>query len=262
MKILSWNILANEFIAKRFYPMIPSELLFKRAARTQRIINTLTRVDADVMLLQEVMLSEYNTLHRHFAGNYTIIRSKHIVWQNEPSYSFNVILLRNTMFSLNGLGGNDMGGNYMDFGVMVKCLYKNKNKNKNNTKNNTNKLKIPITIINVHLDDIAHAKRKQQLQQLETVLKTDQNVILGGDFNENYSNTSPLYKIIKSTGLSIMNYDPTYFIKRKVCIDNIMLKGAAPRPHVRVLNEAGPNVMQQFIEYGSDHLPVIVDTNY
>jgi hypothetical protein len=242
MKILSWNILANEFIARRYYPMIPSNVLFKRSERLQKIIQTLTLVNADVMLLQEVMLSEYNALCSQFSSKYNIIRSKPIIWQNERSHSYNVTLLNNSLFSLRGAEVK-----FMDFGLMVNSTF---------TKN----YNIPISIINVHLDDLSHAKRKQQIRLLEPFLKTYHNIILGGDFNENYTASSPLYKSIKSSGLKIMNDKPTYYIKRKVCIDNIMLKGAAPHPSVDVINDFDNNIVNQFIAYGSDHLPLIVNT--
>ena len=57
-----------------------------------------------------------------------------------------------------------------------------------------------------------------------------------------------------------MNQAPTHFIGRKMCIDNIMLKGHASSPRVRVINDYDNDILQHFINYGSDHLPVIVIT--
>jgi len=51
MKIISWNILADEFIDSD-YSMIPSELL-DDVLRYEKIKNRI--IDADVILLQEVM---------------------------------------------------------------------------------------------------------------------------------------------------------------------------------------------------------------
>ena len=62
MKIMTWNILANEFIKKSYYPMISKKHLFNRENRKTQIITILTTVDTDIMLLQEVMQSEYNLL--------------------------------------------------------------------------------------------------------------------------------------------------------------------------------------------------------
>ena len=97
MKILSWNILANEFIKQSYYDMIPSQILFNRQKRQERIIETLKEANADIMLLQEVMQSEYNKLEDEFQKTYHLLKGKHIHWQNKRSYSGNVILLRKSM---------------------------------------------------------------------------------------------------------------------------------------------------------------------
>ena len=239
MKILSWNILANEFINKRYYPMLPTDILFKRSARLQQIILLLSREDADVLLLQEVMLSEYNALDTFFSRYYHLIKSKPIVWQGVRCHSMNVILLRKNMFSLRGAGIT-----FFNFGVIVECGL-----NKNT-----------ITIANVHLDDLSKAVRLKQLEEIKSQLTSVDSVILGGDFNENYSKTSPLYNRVESFGLKIINDFTTYYIGRKMCIDNIMLKGSSNKVKVKVINEYDNNVLQHFINYGSDHLPVIVIT--
>ena len=74
MKILSWNILAHEFIKKRYYPMIPTEVLMNRKERIKQIITTLVHADMDVMLLQEVMQSEYNALVKVFQKTQCLVR--------------------------------------------------------------------------------------------------------------------------------------------------------------------------------------------
>jgi endonuclease/exonuclease/phosphatase family metal-dependent hydrolase len=245
MKILSWNILANEFIAKRHYPMVPADLIFKRSTRLQQIMSLLVEEDADVILLQEVMLSEYNALEQQFGRHYHLIKSKPIVWQGVRCHSYNVILLRKSLFLLRG---NRV--EFFDFGIMVECAYK---------KNSTSYL-----ISNVHLDDLSQAVRLKQLEELSDKLLEGDNVILGGDFNENYGNKASIYTKVKSFGLKIMNDEPTYYIGRKMCIDNIMLKGSSKKEKVKVkvkvINEFENDVLQHFIHYGSDHLPVVVET--
>jgi endonuclease/exonuclease/phosphatase family metal-dependent hydrolase len=278
MKIVSWNILANEFIRKRYYPMLPSDILFKRSVRLNQIMSVLTAEDVDVILLQEVMLSEYNALERQFAKTHYLIKSKNIIWQGVRSHSMNVTLIRKTMFSVKGAMVQ-----FYEFGLAVNCFIKD----------DKNRL-YAITIINVHLDDLSKAKRLQQLKEINLEEKEKINVILGGDFNENYlpssnssssSNSSNMYNYIKSNGLKVMNKDFTYYVGRKMCIDNIMLKGhsAASKVHmakvhmakvhmakvhmakvhmakVQVLNDYKNNILQHFTNYGSDHLPVIVIT--
>ena len=247
MKILSWNILADEFISKRYYPMIPSEILFKRARRLEGILNLLIREDDDVMLLQEVMLSEYNALERQFLRTHHLIKSKHIIWQGVRSHSMNVILLRKNMFSVKGVREESF-----DFGLVVNCFLHVRSQQYTS-----------IVIGNVHLDDLSKGKRLKQMEEIEPYLLESMNVILGGDFNENYSTSrNSIYNNVKSYNLEIMNRSPTHFIGRKMCIDNIMLKGHASkeRPRVRVINDYDNDVLQHFINYGSDHLPVVVIT--
>ena len=87
MKIVSWNILANEFIKKVDYPMIKTKILFNRKGRLTQITNILKNANADAILLQEVMLAEYNSLSDTFEREYYIIRRNNINWYNKKSYS-------------------------------------------------------------------------------------------------------------------------------------------------------------------------------
>jgi endonuclease/exonuclease/phosphatase family metal-dependent hydrolase len=254
MKIISWNILANEFIAPRSYSMIPSSLLCMRSMRLQRIMDLLVLEDADVMLLQEVMLSEYNALYKQFGKTHHVLRSNNIVWQNKPTHSGNVTLLRKTMFSL---ARDSSSCGHITFGLVVNCFYKNK------PMSFAPMSFAPMSFVNLHLDDLSATTRKKQIKEIEPLLITSQHpIVLGGDFNENYSHHAPshLYKIFKSFGLTISNNEPTYFIDRKMCIDNIMLKGFNKKPSTRVINDFGKDVLQHFVNYGSDHLPVVVIT--
>ena len=70
MKVVSWNILANEFIKKADYPMIKGKMLFNRKGRLTQITSILQNINADVMLLQEVMRAEYNFLSEIFKKEY------------------------------------------------------------------------------------------------------------------------------------------------------------------------------------------------
>ena len=236
MKILSWNILADEFIKKRYYPMIPPEILMNRKQREKQIITTLLHADMDVMLLQEVMQGEYNALSMVFQKTHHLCKGKNIKWQGKQSHSGNVILLRKSLFKIKEHVN-------LAFGLLVQCLYKNR----------------PLLILNVHLDDVSKEERLQQLNELMPYFRENEQIIVGGDFNENYT-TSELYQRIKATGLKILNKKPSYYIERKMCIDNILTKGIALKHSAaQVVNDFGTDVLKQFITYGSDHLPVIVD---
>ena len=243
MKILSWNILANEFIQERYYPMIPSQLLFNRQKRQERIIETLKQADADIILLQEVMQSEYNLLNSVFHPNYHLIRGKYIQWQkNKRNYSGNVILLRKNMFSPVHYSID------LDVGLAIQCHLKHSD--------------MPILLINTHLDDISQSKRLQQIKELEPMSINNKHIILGGDFNEHYTNKSRLYSLIKDYYLTSYNDEPTYYIEKKMCIDHIMIKGfETHNKNSKVINNYKDDIIQQFTNYGSDHLPVMLTIN-
>ena len=239
MKIISWNILANEFINKRYYPMIPANILLNRANRQNRIIITLRENDADIMLLQEVMQAEYNLLVHYFGKSHHLLRGKYITWQNKRSYSGNVTLLRKTFFNAASIFRVNL-----DFGLAVQCATKSGS---------------PLLILNIHLDDISRTKRMIQMTELELSIFSQPNVILGGDFNEHYKPDSPseLYQKMKSLGLKISNREPTYFIERPQCIDNILLKGI-PANNIKLITKKDDKyIVAQYLNYGSDHLPVV-----
>jgi endonuclease/exonuclease/phosphatase family metal-dependent hydrolase len=240
MKIISWNILANEFIKKSYYPMISEEDLFDRENRKKQILTILTNIDSDIMLLQEVMQSEYNIIVDLFKKTHYTIRGKNIKWQKKQHYSGNVILLRKTQFKLPHKIIT------LDFGVGVICSYHNQY----------------LLILNVHLDDVSHDTRMKQISELIPYLHTNSKIVMGGDFNENYKSSAPseLYNLIKKSGLHINNKKPTYYIEGQMCIDNIMTKGIDLNHTVaHVLNYFGKNKQKQYISYGSDHLPVVLN---
>jgi len=288
MKIISWNILANEFIKKADYPMIKGKMLFNRKGRLTQITSILKNVNADVMLLQEVMQAEYNSLSETFEKEYYVIKGKNINWYNKKSYSGNVTFLRKNVFSL--LANNEKGMiKDLEFGLYVKCYFLDmvrenvpKNVQAKNVcenicsvnasagpprevkkpgeikQNSTQKL-MPIDIINVHLDDISHAKRISEIKSIEEEIGGAKNVILGGDFNQDYKPKSNLYKLLnRDMGLKIYIKDPTYLIEKKMCIDHLMTKGFGRDSCGCVVNNFGDDVLQQFKEYGSDHLPIII----
>jgi endonuclease/exonuclease/phosphatase family metal-dependent hydrolase len=237
LKILSWNILADEFIKKRYYPMIPPANLLNRKERQEHILMTLTHADTDVMLLQEVMQGEYNALSHVFNKSHYLLRGKNIKWQEKQSYSGNVILLRKALFTQPRLI-------QLKFGVGVECIYQNQ----------------PLTIFNIHLDDISHAERMKEVSELLPYAAQANSMIIGGDFNENYQPKNELYQVLKNAGLKVYNHKPTYFIERKMCIDNILIKGLKMKhTAAHVLNPFQGDRVKQFITYGSDHLPVVVN---
>jgi endonuclease/exonuclease/phosphatase family metal-dependent hydrolase len=240
MKILSWNILADEFIKERYYPMIPPELLLKRQHRQKQILTLLKHIQTDVMLLQEVMPAEYKLLVAAFKKTHHILRGKYITWQQKPSHSGNVTLLSKELFTLSAKPITDL-----KFGLIVQCEYQSQ----------------PLLLINIHLDDVSQPKRLSQLEELVPLIQTHEKIIMGGDFNDNYNTDKPsaVYKLIKNSGLKIFNHKPTYYVGRPLCIDHILTKGLLfKNKTAQVVNDFKADIVQEYNVYGSDHLPVIL----
>ena len=59
-------------------------------------------------------------------------------------------------------------------------------------------------------------------------------------------------------GFKLYIKDPTYLIEKKICIDHLMTKGFEGDACGCVVNNFGDDILQQFKEYGSDHLPIII----
>ena len=172
MRIISWNILSNEFIRKKDYPMINSKILFNRQQRLENIMRILINLNGDIILLQEVMQAEYNVLYKFLNNNYHIIRGKNMSWYGKKSYSGNVIFLKKCIFFSNPSTANTKNTDFLqvniDFGLYVKCYV-----------NNT-----PLMILNLHLDDSTYQKRLSEIKSISKQLN-EPHVILGGDFNQN-----------------------------------------------------------------------------
>jgi len=236
MNILSWNILAQEFIKTHYYPMIPARLLNQKR-RQKQIMRVLQRLNPDIMLLQEVMENDYLLLLHLFRDTHYVLRGTNIKWQNKESQSANVILCNKTLFSLPELI-------LFDFGVGAKCGYRRGQRGQRGRRGN-------LLILNIHLDDASLVKRQQQLKTLRPLLQEHEAVIVGGDFNDSHS--------FHLLNLKVLNRQATYYIESAMCIDNILTKGLAFKPAI-VLNAFGTDVVKQFKTYGSDHLPVFTES--
>ncbi len=194
----------------------------------------------DVLLLQEVMLSEYKALKTTFETTHHVVRGKNIKWQDKQGSSGNVILLRKALFQLS------QPVIQLTFGIGLHCLYK----------------KQPFVIFNIHLDDLSIDLRRKQFAELLPYVNQNASVIIGGDFNENYMVKTPskLYSECKAAGLKILNHKPSYYIERKICIDNILIKGLVLKHHLaHVMDAFQGDRVKQFQTYGSDHLPVVIN---
>lgn len=233
MKILTWNILASEWIKKSYYPRINKSTLFNRKKRFQVICEWILMNNADVIMLQEVMKEEYKKLKILLSNKYSVSSLKLMYWSYSvgDSNSGNVTILNPIIFK-------DIIHIAFPFALFTECKYKGK----------------LVNIINVHLDDISAATRKEQL---ETALSntTSAYVIIAGDFNHNYTPSSPFYKL---SGYKIHNKCATYYIEKKMNLDNIISKGFS-KIDPPCCNNYPISQELGLKHYGSDHMPVSVE---
>ena len=115
VKVVSWNILASEWITKNNYPDITTKLLFNHKQRIKTIIEKLKNYNSDIILLQEVMPDEYKIIQKHFKGEYTVTPIQSIKWTYKNTHtnkneSGNVILLRITNYSNIKIYSNSKNG--------------------------------------------------------------------------------------------------------------------------------------------------------
>ena len=238
MKIMSWNILASEWIKKAYYPKVDKKILFNRSARFVKILEIIVKADADVILLQEVMPLEYTSLKKHLQKKYQVsplvpIKWKYMTEGNKPSESGNTTFIRRSL-----AGQKQIEHFPLDFGIHTEIS--------------------GLSIFNIHLDDLTAQTRNKQIKSIATRLYATPQTIIGGDFNQSYRKNSYIYHLPEFT---VHNIEcPTYYIEQKLNIDNIMTRGIFIKEKKNNKCIAYPSKMEEGIEaYGSDHLPIIID---
>ena len=255
MKIMSWNILASEWIKKSYYPKVNKKILFNRKARFNKIMKTINQENADIIMLQEVMSLEYKSLKHYLDNKYTISPLNPIKWKypkdnktKNQGESGNVTFIRKNILKNDGIKNSNKEINHQSFDFGIYTQIPNNN----------------ISVFNIHLDDLSVTTRNKQMKSVESLLYTTPKCIIGGDFNQPYRKNSKIYNlpefIIHNTNC------PTYYIEEKMNIDNIMSRGFdkdKDKNKNKVENEEQcgiyPTTMEEGFEmYGSDHLPVII----
>lgn len=230
MKILSWNILASEWIKSSYYPNVDKKILFNRTNRFKQILKHILELDPDIMLLQEVMKLEYSKLFKKFTSKYYISDLDPINWGNHICESGNVSFFRKTKFK-------NIEHFPLKFGIYSICTYKN----------------IKINICNIHLDDISLNKRLNQINTLKHGFENFKLCLIAGDFNQQYTANNRIYKIPHFT---VHNKCSSYYIEKKMNIDNILSKGFI---EVKNICPLYPNTIEEGLQYiGSDHLPIFI----
>ena len=134
----------------------------------------------------------------------------------------------------------------MDFCIIVQCIHTETNKT--------------ITLYNIHLDDISSVKRTTQMTKIlefdNEVNKKHKNAccIIGGDFNQKYTQKSKLYSLPKFIVHNLCN---TYYIDSNQNIDNILTRGfKLDKTNSKCVNVSDNNE-DMFKKIGSDHISII-----
>jgi len=231
MNIMTWNILADEYIDKKEYNNLNKKYL-NRKIRFKNILKIFTLLMPEIVLFQEVMREEYELLKEKFDKIYIFSKLKYINW-GSAGKSGNIILVKHNIC-------NDVKFYYKENHIYMKCLYKHRK----------------LIVINLHLDDIDKNKRKKQINDI--IEKINHHLcIIGGDFNEHYSTNSNIFNSLKKNKFDISNkkYN-TYFVNKSENIDNICYRGFQLNKFYIDNKIKDSNILIK--KYGSDHLPIVV----
>jgi endonuclease/exonuclease/phosphatase family metal-dependent hydrolase len=272
IKVVSWNILASEWIIKKDYPDIKTAELFNTKKRIKTIIDKLKKYNADIILLQEVMPDDYKIIQKYFIDDYHVTEIQPIKWSyknnnNHKSKSGNITLLRKSKYTLLQLNLDtvsdtipdtisDTVSNIMQFCKITQCCNIESNK--------------IMTLYNIHLDDLSSVKRNKQMKQLldfdrelnkknkakTTSMSSTSPCIIAGDFNQIYRDTSKLYTIPK---FKVHNFCNTYYIEKNINIDNILTRGFKEDKELTKCTNLKNDTEDIFKTIGSDHIPVITN---
>ena len=239
MKVLSWNILAQEWIKKSHYKGLDEKILFNRKKRFSTIKKHILEEKPDIILLQEVMPYEYKHLVKLLKETHHASPLLPISWNGVYGQSGNATFIGRNLLKTKSLACDIMHKNINDF-----CLYTIINKD--------------FAIFNIHLDDISHQTRLKQIKELTLYERLHKQTIIGGDFNQDFRINSRLYNIT-SSNYKISNKEfITYFNESAINIDNILVKGLSFDKNTK-LSYIPEDKTQFFLYYGSDHRPIIAN---
>jgi endonuclease/exonuclease/phosphatase family metal-dependent hydrolase len=249
MKIITWNILAGEFVKKSYYKNFNFELVTNRNKRINKIIENINMINPDLILLQEVMYAEYEYLKKKYNSQYKFTNLCRINWDySKKSESGNIIIYRKKIFKVKMFETNIIYDTKV-FGQNIVLTYKtNKNRKK----------PVDIQIINIHLDDIYSQKRNAQINIIRKLIE-EYNLeycIVGGDFNQEFNKNSKLYMINNFTTQN--TFLSTYYVESNINIDNILTKGFGKCENKEYINVDTMSKNEIMENIGSDHIPVII----
>ena len=211
MRVLTWNILASEWVNPIDYPDVESTLL-NATRRSNCIISHLKHYSLhsafDIIALQEVMPAMHARLVKTFKDNYYVTPIKRIGWgrQRKAGKSGNVIMLRllpNDNANRNRIKTLEYLGE--DF---AQCCV----------------IDDHFLVCNVHLDADA-TLRRQQMGKLADIVHGYPQAIVLGDFNEDYATHRDFYAMVPECHVINNRPFPSYFGQEPANVDNILTKG-------------------------------------
>lgn len=245
MKVVTWNILADQYIdyanTQRDYPTVPAQDL-RLSKRLPVILRELERIQADLVLLQEVTPAVHEKLLKRFGRTYEIgPLATHRAKEEHGTSSGNVNLLKRSVFGATKFETKFFGGSQSATGIAFV------------------KYPEPFLIANVHFDWENHARRKREAAGLLRYLRRHENpkvaVIIGGDFNTDQDDLHR--KFARFT--SLVTKSESTFLCEKPMIDWIYVLRVVPS-NGTVHNEPVRNPATCFQKTirskGSDHYMV------
>lgn len=236
--VMTWNILSELYIRPEEYKHLEEEkkVLLDWPNRLSNIIDIITKIKPDIVLLQEVTLSgfeeDFAILFEHY--NYVIHKQN----KNRTSPIGNAII----------------------FNKHFKLI-----EEKHKTKSIHVKLEITdnkiVCISNVHF--ISGLRRREIQRMAETsscltVWSNEANVIIAGDYNDNFTNEEGIKALFITNGfINSGRLDKLTCVSRGIAIncDHILTKGVDSREKELLFDISKHPIPNELI--GSDHLPVM-----
>jgi mRNA deadenylase 3'-5' endonuclease subunit Ccr4 len=249
-RVLSWNILAQQYLKVEEYKHLEEkekDFLLIWPNRLKVILDILHKTKADIIFLQEVTLAtfveDFTPLFTNF--NYIV----HINNKHRRNTMGNAILFRKDMFTL------------IESHSRTKALHAKLSFSQ--SKDNINAV---ICLSNVHLTARIRAGESARMKEIvsaTSIWLEEDNVIIGGDFNEEFQNPLGIATTLLQHGYKI----PSYTEKDMSCCtattvfrpDHILSKGNI----IKVVELPMILPLLDFpiptLDIPSDHLPIIQD---
>lgn len=245
LKILSFNILSEQFIdygnPEEYYKNVPVEVL-KEKNRLPKIFAIVKKIDADVMLFQEVDYKVLRMLKANFHKNYIFMPlAKHKTPEAKENLYGNLTVLRKKLFKVIMHNVYHVPGLGSAFGFTEVTL--------------NGKL---MLIVNIHLDADEETEKNRIIEAktlmllIKPLLKTH-TVVITGDFNTNSDKTHKKFSDLTSV-VSKKDETGTY-LNDAPMIDWIYVKNAKILSG-KVLKPEKTNAATPLKKFGSDHYPI------